>query len=64
MSHNERYDSTVEQAHSFGVTPENREQILLDDLRHEVSRLADAVERQNELLEARTSTGAASEVDQ
>lgn len=52
MSHNERYDSTVEQAHSFGVTPEDREQMLLDDLRVEIERLADAVERQNELLAA------------
>lgn len=33
----------------------DREQVLLDDLRHEVSRLADAVERQNELLEAEQS---------
>ncbi len=52
MSHEARYD-TVEQTHSTGVTRSEREQILLDDLQHEVSRLADAVERQNELLEAR-----------
>jgi len=33
-----------------GIGPEDREELLLDDLRHEVSRLADAIERQNELL--------------
>lgn len=52
MSQNERYDSTVEQTHSFGVTPEDRQQMQLDDLRVEIERLADAVERQNELLAA------------
>jgi hypothetical protein len=51
MPHQAQYD-TVEQTHSSGVTPAEREQILLDDLQHEVSRLADAVERQNELLAA------------
>jgi hypothetical protein len=50
MSHEARYDSTVEQTHSSGVAPEEREQMLLDDLRVEIARLADAVERQNELL--------------
>jgi len=35
------------------VTPEERERMLLDDLRAEVARLADAVEQQNELLAAR-----------
>jgi hypothetical protein len=52
MSHNERYDSTAEETHSFAITPEQREQMLLDDLRAEIARLADAVERQNELLAA------------
>jgi hypothetical protein len=33
-----------------GVSHEDRRQILLDDLRVEIARLADAVERQNELL--------------
>jgi hypothetical protein len=37
-----------------GIDPDERELILLDDLRHEVKRLADAVERQNDLLEARS----------
>jgi hypothetical protein len=32
------------------VSHEDRQQILLDDLRVEIARLADAVERQNELL--------------
>lgn len=36
-----------------GVSPEEREQILLDDLRAEIARLADAVEQQNELLAER-----------
>ena len=34
-----------------GIDSNDREQLLLDDLQFEVSRLADAVERQNELLE-------------
>lgn len=33
-----------------GVSHEERQQVLLDDLRVEIARLADAVERQNELL--------------
>lgn len=37
-----------------GVTRQERHQILLDDLRVEVKRIADAVERQNDLLEARS----------
>ena len=41
---------TTNQADSFSVAREDREKILLDDLRVEVARLADAVERQNELL--------------
>lgn len=36
---------------SFGINPDDREQLLLDNLRVEVARLADAVERQNELLD-------------
>ena len=36
--------------HSDGIDSDDREQILLDDLRYEVERLADAIERQNELL--------------
>lgn len=32
------------------VSQGDRQQILLDDLRVEIARLADAVERQNELL--------------
>ena len=35
---------------TYGITADEREQMLLDDLRVEVKRLADAVERQNELL--------------
>lgn len=35
---------------SHGVSHEARQQILLDDLRVEIARLADAIERQNELL--------------
>lgn len=44
-----RYNSTAEQANS--LRPNDRQQILLDDLRVEIERLADAIERQNELLE-------------
>jgi hypothetical protein len=33
-----------------GIGPQEREVMLVDDLRHEISRLADAIERQNELL--------------
>jgi len=39
------------QANGTGINPDDREQMLLDDLRVEVARLADAVERRNELLE-------------
>jgi hypothetical protein len=35
---------------TYGVNHADRQQILLDDLRVEITRLADAVERQNELL--------------
>jgi len=44
---------------TYGVTNDDRQQILLDDLRVEISRLADAVERQNELL-----AGSGQEVEQ
>lgn len=37
-----------------GIDPDERKLILLGDLRHEAERLADVVERQNELLEARS----------
>lgn len=50
MPHQEQYD-TVEQTHSSGVNSGDRQQMLLDDLHAEIERLADAVERQNELLE-------------
>jgi len=50
MPHKQRYDSTRPQANSFGVDQQDRQQILLDDLRVEIARLAEAVERQNELL--------------
>jgi hypothetical protein len=43
-----------------GVSHDERQRILLDDLRAEVSRLADAVEQQNELLAA---DGAGEEVE-
>jgi len=35
---------------THGISHDDRQQILLDDLRVELSRLAEAVERQNELL--------------
>jgi hypothetical protein len=43
-----------------GVGHDERQQILLDDLRADVSRLADAVERHNELL---ADDGAGEEVE-
>jgi len=49
-----RTQAHTDTRHSTGIDPDERELILLDDLRHEVERLADAVERQNELLEARS----------
>lgn len=49
-----RTQAHADTRHSTGIDPDERELILLDDLRHEVERLADAVERQNELLEARS----------
>lgn len=50
MTNSEHYGPTRQQANSYGIDQQDRQQILLDDLRVEVSRLADAVERQNELL--------------
>ena len=50
MSNPRRYDPDA-QANSAGINSGDRQQMLLDDLRVEVARLADAVERQNELLE-------------
>ena len=56
MSKNANYTkANTAQENRTGVDPEEREELLLDDLRHEVSRLADAVERQNELLNESTS---------
>jgi len=52
MTHSGRYDNTSAETNSFGVGQQDRQQMLLDDLRVEVARLADAVERQNELLAA------------
>lgn len=54
MPHQAQYDA-VEQTHSSGVTRSEREQMLLDDLQAEIERLADAVERQNQLLEGLSS---------
>jgi len=39
-------------ATTLSVSDDERQQILLDDLRVEIARLAAAVERQNELLAA------------
>ena len=56
MSKNANYTkANTTRQNRTGVDPEEREELLLDDLRHEVSRLADAVERQNELLNESTS---------
>ena len=52
MKHKQQDGFTRQQSNSFGVSQDKREQILLDDLRVEIKRLADAVERQNELLAA------------
>lgn len=60
MTQSERYNSTAEQTDS--LRPNDRQQILLDDLRHEVQRLADAVERQNELLAQQAGEQAGHEV--
>ena len=35
---------------TYGIDPDDREQLLLDDLRVEVKHLREAIERQNELL--------------
>jgi hypothetical protein len=43
-------DDAPHSPNTYGIDPDNREQLLLDDLRVEIERLADAVERQNELL--------------
>jgi len=43
-------DQTNRTATTDGVTDDERQQMLLDDLSVEIARLAAAVERQNELL--------------
>jgi len=50
-------DSSDDESNSFGVDQQDRQQILLDDLRVEIARLADAVETQNELLRNSATTG-------
>lgn len=49
---NSGYDPT---APTDSIPQTDRQRVLLDDLRVETARLADAVERQNELLEAELS---------
>jgi len=49
MSNSGHYETDA-QANSMAVSSGDRQQILLDDLRVEIARLAEAVERQNELL--------------
>lgn len=51
MNNNPDYTGTTSTQNSTGINPDDREQLLLDELRVEVARLADAVERQNELLD-------------
>ena len=46
-----------------GIDPGDRQQILLDDLRVEIARLADAVEKQNELIEAHSREHTPTQVD-
>jgi hypothetical protein len=41
---------TGRSTNSYGINPDDREQLLLDDLRVEVKHLREAIERQNELL--------------
>jgi len=60
-THTTTTDETDKTA-QLGVTGGDRQQILLDDLRHEVQRLADAVERQNELLAQQAGEQAGHEV--
>jgi hypothetical protein len=55
MAEHPRTNAATPQTNSPGINPDDREQILLDDLRVEISRLADELERRNDLLEARTS---------
>jgi hypothetical protein len=55
MTKSQHYDSARQQANSYGIDQRDRQQVLLDDLRVEIARLADAVEQQNELLAERRS---------
>lgn len=41
---------TDRSANTYGIDPDDREQVLLDDLRVEVKQLREAIERRNELL--------------
>ena len=45
-----RQTKREEQRITGGIDPDDREQLLLDDLRAEVKHLREAIERQNELL--------------
>lgn len=50
MSYEGQQHSATQQANSYGIDQRDRQQVLLDDLRVEIARLADAVEQQNELM--------------
>jgi len=52
MSHDITSSSQTNSTTTAPVSDDERQQILLDDLRVEIARLAAAVERQNELLAA------------
>jgi hypothetical protein len=46
-----RIDTESQSPNNGGISPSDREQLLLDDIRVELERLADALERLNELLD-------------
>ena len=50
MTANTPTERRTDATNSYGINPDDREQLLLDDLRVEVKRLREAIERRNELL--------------
>jgi len=50
MTANTPTERRTDATNTHGINPDDREQLLLDDLRVEVKHLREAIERQNELL--------------
>lgn len=51
MEHTHTHTASGSDSRTAHISPDERQQALLDDLRIETRRVADAIERQNELIE-------------